>query len=85
MGGLVHAVASEAMAAASWLRVRFLDAAAMAARGGFAQEVALERNLAHRAVLMMLERVRLAGHPLVEGATEVERWGRGGGGGGGEF
>lgn len=76
MLGRAHVISSEVNSPEWWLRCRYTHVQEMISRGFSGNELDMERNLSHRVTLVMLDKVKLAGHPHVSGAvvTELDVW-----------
>ena len=76
MPGKVHVVSSEVNSVEWWIRCRYFDMQEMVKKGFRDNANDMERNLAHRVTLMMMEQLRLTGHIGIRasGVTEVDVW-----------
>lgn len=76
MPGKVHVVSSEVNSVEWWIRCRYFDMREMVKKGFKDHVNDMERNLAHRVTLMMMEQLRMTGHSGIRasGVTEIEVW-----------
>tara|TARA_B100000787_G_C16198413_1_gene302816 strand:+ start:3062 stop:7594 length:4533 start_codon:yes stop_codon:yes gene_type:complete len=76
MPGKVHVISSEVNSGEWWIRCRYFNMREMVDKGFKNHANDMERNLAHRVTLMMMEQLRLTGHSGIRssGVTEIEVW-----------
>lgn len=76
MPGKIHLVSSEVNCVEWWIRCRYFNVKEMVRKGFKEHTNDMERNLAHRVTLMMIDQMRLTGHPGIRAScvTEIKVW-----------